>query len=156
MNTARVNRVLLGLALFLVLIQIFQPKRTNPPIVASKTLRAHISIPPAVQTSLTRSCGDCHSNQTVWPWYSRIAPLSWVVIDDVNQGRRKMNFDNWEAQPNAKEANDRLVDICPEIRRNGMPPFSYRLLHRDLRLKSDQISNICAWSDSFHANPLRP
>ena len=156
MNEARVKMVLLGLVTFLILIQIFQPKRTNPLIVPSKTLGARAPIPPLVQKSFMRTCGDCHSNQTVWPWYSRIAPLSWVVIDDVNQGRRHMNFDDWDAQTDAKRANDRLIDVCQEIRKKGMPPFSYRLLRKDLELKPEEAAALCAWSESFRSNPLQP
>ena len=155
MNEARVTKVVLGLALFMILIQILQPKRTNPRTVASRTLGAHVPIPPAVQMSFRRACGDCHSNQTAWPWYSRIAPLSWVVIDDVNQGRRHMNFDDWDAQADSKQANDRLIDICQEIRKKGMPPFSYRLLRKDLELKSEEIAALCAWSESFRSNPMQ-
>lgn len=155
MNKARVTRVALGLLMFLILIQIFQPRRTNPPIVQSKTLGVHVPIPPAVEMSFMRACGDCHTNRTVWPWYSSIAPLSWVVVDDVNQGRRHMNFDDWDAQRDPKQANDRLIDVCQEIRKKGMPPFSYRLLRKNLQLKSDEIAALCAWSESFRSNPLQ-
>ena len=97
MNMARVKKVLVALVAFLVVIQIFQPARTNPPAVPSRSLTAHVRVPEDVYSSLIRSCGDCHSNQTRWPWYSRVAPLSWVITDDVNEGRRHMNFEDWEA-----------------------------------------------------------
>ena len=106
MNWFRVKMVLLALAAFLVAIQFFQPQRTNPPTVPSRQVWAHVQVPPEAQNVLKRACSDCHSNQTVWPWYSRVAPISWVVVDDVNAGRRHVNFDDWEAQVSAKEAND--------------------------------------------------
>jgi hypothetical protein len=101
-----------------------------------------------------RSCGDCHSSQTHWPWYSHVAPLSWVITDDVNAGRRHMNFDDWEALVDPKVANDRLVDICEEVRQKGMPPFSYRMVHKGLQLKTQEIGSLCAWSQPFQANPV--
>lgn len=156
MNKARVKMVLVALVAFLVVIQVFQPRRTNPRVAPSRSLRAHLSVPDDVLAALVRSCGDCHTNQTRWPWYSQIAPLSWVITDDVNEGRRHMNFEDWEAQPDPKEANDRLVDICQEIKKNGMPPFSYRLLHRDLQLKSQEIAAICRWSQSFQTSSMQP
>lgn len=152
MNKARVKAVLAALTAFLIVIQIFQPARTNPLVVPDKSLAAHARVPENVYASLLRSCGDCHSNQTRWPWYSHVAPLSWVITDDVNEGRRHMNLQDWEAQPDPKQANDRLMDICPEIQKKGMPPFSYRLAHDANRLNPSEIEAICSWSDSFRGN----
>ena len=152
MNMARVKLVVSALVMFLVAIQLVQPKRTNPPVVPSKSLAAHVQIPPEVQATLRRACGNCHSNQTVWPWYSLVAPLSWVITDDVNQGRRHMNFDDWEAQESAKQANDHLTDICKEIQTKGMPPFSYRITHRASRLQPQEIIAVCSWSQPFGVN----
>jgi heme-binding protein len=149
MNKRRVKIVLVAMIVFLVVIQILQPARTNPYAVPTKSLAAHVRIPGDVYSSLLRSCGDCHSNETVWPWYSHVAPLSWVVVDDVNEGRRHMNFGDWEALQDPKQANDRLIDICEEIQRKGMPPFSYRLIRGDKRLIPQEIDSICSWSQSF-------
>jgi hypothetical protein len=154
MNKARVKKVLVALVVFLVVIQIFQPRRTNPPAVSSRSLTAHVHVPEDVYSALNHSCGDCHSTQTHWPWYSHVAPLSWVITDDVNEGRRHMNFEDWEAQEDPKQANDRLIDICEEIKKQGMPPFSYRLVHKDIRLKPQEIASICSWSQSFRTNSV--
>jgi hypothetical protein len=153
MNKARVKKVLVALIAFLVVIQIFQPRRTNPPAVPSRSLTAHVHVPEEVYASLFHSCGDCHSNQTHWPWYGSVAPLSWVITDDVNEGRRHMNFEDWEAQQDLKQENDRLIDICEEIKKQGMPPFSYRMVHKDIQLKPQEIASICSWSQAFRANP---
>jgi len=150
-NKARVKRVLFALIIFLITIQIFQPKRTNFPAVPSRSLAAHVPIPEDVHSALMRACGDCHSDETIWPWYSHIAPLSWVITDDVNQGRRHMNFEDWEAFASSKEGNDRIAGICKEIKERGMPPFSYRLFHEDMRLKPQEIASICVWSQAFPA-----
>jgi hypothetical protein len=155
MNMARVRIAVVVLVVFLVLIQIFQPARTNHQAAPSSSLAAHVQVPGEVYSALLRSCGDCHSNRTQWPWYSHIAPLSWVITDDVNEGRRHMNLENWDLQKDPKQANDRLVDICQEIKMKGMPPFSYRLLHDANELKPNEIASICRWSDSFRAKPDR-
>ena len=154
MNMARVKKVLIALVVFLVVIQIFQPARSNPIAVPSRSLIAHVRVPEDVYSALIRSCGDCHSNQTRWPWYSRVAPLSWVITDDVNEGRRHMNFDDWEAAEDPKQATDRLVGICEEITKKGMPPFSYRLVHAGTQLKTQEIASICSWSQRFRTNPV--
>ncbi len=153
MNRARVKKVLVALIVFLISIQIFQPRRTNPPALPSRSLAAHVHVPEDVYSALMRSCGDCHTNQTHWPWYSHVAPLSWVITDDVNEGRRHMNFEDWEAPESPQQANDRLVGMCEEVKKKGMPPYSYRIVHEDLRLKPKEIASLCAWSQSFRANP---
>ncbi len=153
MNKARVKMVLLALVVFLIGIQFFQPERTNPPVIPSRALSSHVAIPKNVQASLMRSCGDCHSDQTTWPWYSHVAPVSWMVVDDVNQGRRHMNFQDWEAQPSPKQANDVLADVCKEIRQNAMPPFTYRIAHKNVKLTQPESDAICAWSQTFGAAP---
>jgi hypothetical protein len=153
MNIARVKIAFLALAAFLVAIQIVQPKRLNPPVVPSRSLASHEKVPGEVQTILNRACGDCHSNETSWPWYSHLAPLSWVITDDVNQGRRHMNFQDWDAQTSPREAHDHILDICTEVQQKGMPPFSYRLVHPDSRLNPMEIAAICSWTQSFGAAP---
>ena len=149
MNRARVRNVVLALVAILVAMQVFQPRRTNPPSIPSRSLPAHMVLPENVYSSLMRGCGDCHSNQTRWPWYSRVAPYSWVITDDVNQGRRHLNFEDWEAQESPKRANEELGKICKEIQQKGMPPFSYRLLHRESKLSPEEVASICAWSQTF-------
>jgi hypothetical protein len=153
MNMARVKAALGALVIFLIAIEIFQPRRTNPTIVPSRSLESHVNVPPEVLSALLHSCGDCHSNQTRWPWYSRVAPFSWVIVDDVNEGRRHMNFDDWESLEGPQTANDRLTGICKEIQEKGMPPYSYRLAHGDLRLNPQEITSICAWSQTFRTGP---
>jgi hypothetical protein len=115
MNMGRVKIVLGVLAGLLVAAQLVQPKRTNPSVVASRGLEAHVPVPAQVSSILKRSCYDCHSSVTVWPWYSHVAPVSWLLVDDVNQGRSHINFQDWEAQENAEEANEHLRTICKEV-----------------------------------------
>ncbi len=81
----------IGLALLVVFIgiQFVQKEHTNPPI------QSELAAPDGVQTILRRSCYDCHSNETRWPWYSRIAPVSWYTVGHVNHARSDMNFSEW-------------------------------------------------------------
>jgi hypothetical protein len=155
MNKARVKKVVLALAAFLIVIQFTQPQRTNPPVIPAKALSAHVAIPDGVQSTLMRACGDCHSNGTVWPWYSHIAPLSWMIVDDVNQGRRNMNFQDWDAQESPKKATDHLIDICKEAREKGMPPFTYRITHKNARISPQEMDALCSWSQSFGSTAER-
>src|ERR1700682_3776420 len=127
MNMVRVKRIALALVVVFLLAQFVQPKRTNPPVVPSRSLEAHVQVPHDVLPILKRSCGDCHSSETVWPWYSHVAPVSWLVADDVNTARSHINFQDWEAQVNASEGKEHLGLICKEIRDGSMPPRNYRI-----------------------------
>lgn len=147
MDTAKLKRLLVGLAMLFVIAQIVQPKRTNPPVIPSRTLQAHIDVPQPVQAILSRACNDCHSNLTVWPRYSHVAPISWVVIDDVNEARRHMNFSDWEQQ-NPKQQSDSLKAMCKDVRDVKMPLVSYRLLHPNARLSQTDIDTLCSWTET--------
>jgi Haem-binding domain len=151
MNMARAKILVTALVALFLIAQFVQPARTNPPVIPSRSLQAHVPVPPNVMPILNRSCGDCHSSATVWPWYSHFAPVSWLVVDDVNTGRRHVNFQDWEAQENPKEAAEHLSLICKEVREKGMPPFSYRLMHNDSRLSQQDIDTLCSWSQAVGA-----
>ena len=149
MNKVPVKRFIPGLILVFVLIQLIRPSRTNPPVIPSRSLEAHVQVPTAVQTVLQRSCYDCHSNATVWPWYSNVAPVSWYVIRDVNVARGHINFQDFEAQANPAEAKEHLGLICKLVQRGSMPPADYRLMHKGTDLSPSEISSVCAWSHTF-------
>jgi hypothetical protein len=155
MNMARLKILVTALVALFLIAQFVQPARTNPPVIPSRSLQAHVPVPPNVMPILNRSCGDCHSSATVWPWYSHFAPVSWLVVDDVNTGRKHINFQDWEAQESPKEAAEHLSLICKEVREKGMPPFSYRLMHNDSRLSPQDIDALCSWSQAVGA-PLEP
>ncbi len=153
MNWPRVKIAVIAVAAFFIVIQLIQPKETNPPVIASRSISTHVKVPGDIKAILFRACGDCHSNQTVWPWYGHVAPISWVVVDDVNEGRRKLNFDDWETLQSSKQATDLLSGICKEVEQKGMPPFSYRIVHRQSGMNKQETATICSWANSFGPNP---
>lgn len=96
---------------------------------------------------MDRSCNDCHSNQTRWPWYSNIAPVSWFVINHVNVGRREMNFSDW-AQYDADDQQGFLKKICREVKDRAMPLPSYLRLHGEAKLSSEDVKALCDWAST--------
>src|SRR4051812_28292081 len=91
------RRLLILLLVAFIGIQFVRPDRTNPPAAPAASLAT--AAPPAIRTVLDRSCGDCHSNQTRWPWYSNVAPMSWMVASHVHDGREHFNYSEWTAYP---------------------------------------------------------
>jgi hypothetical protein len=140
------TKVILGIIVVFVLIQAIRPSRTNPPVITSRALQAHVDVPPEVLSVLKRSCYDCHSNSSVWPWYSNIAPVSWYVIRDVNVGRSHVNFQDWEAQINEQEGKEHLGLVCKLVREGKMPPADYRTMHKGTDVTPEETAAICAWS----------
>jgi len=146
-----VRGAILGFCVLIVAIQFIRPARTNPPVIQANTLEAKVSVPPAVERILTAACNDCHSNQTRWPWYSGVAPVSWFVIDHVNSGRRRLNFSEGllpKDQVRIRPSRRKRPSACSEVRTGDMPLFSYRLIHRDSRLTPEDVQTFCQWADA--------
>src|SRR5215472_9764406 len=89
------TRTLIVVLIALIGAQFVRVDRTNPPSKPGASLLALSSTPPHVRAILDRSCRDCHSNDTRWPWYSRVAPISWVLLQHVNAGRDRLNYSEW-------------------------------------------------------------
>ena len=126
----------------LVVLQLIQPERTNPPADARSSMEAALQPPSPVATSLRRACGDCHSNQTRWPWYSRISPVSWLIAKDVREGRAHLNLSAWNR---SGEEQEDAGELCAKIRAGSMPPRSYLWLHPGAKLSADEVAAICAF-----------
>lgn len=108
-------------------------------------LEAGTSVPASTAHLLRTACFDCHSNETVWPWYSRVFPASWLVRHDVEAGRRQLNFSTW-SEYNVFDRADLLDAACEHVRSGTMPLRPYRWLHPDARLSEAQIETLCAWT----------
>ena len=100
---------------------------------------------PKVRAVLDRSCGDCHSDYTRWPWYSRTAPVSWILYRDVNRGRAKLDFSQWQEKPATPNAR---MEICDTVTDGDMPLRGYTLLHPDAKLSQEEVELICNWAES--------
>ena len=136
---------LLAVAALLVVIQFFPPERTNPPSDPAASFEAVVKPPAQVAAIVARACQNCHSHRTVWPWYSRVAPASWLVVDDVVEARRKMNFSAW-ARMSPERAQEELGDMCREVKAGEMPLWQYRLLHPEAKLSAADVAAVCTIS----------
>jgi Haem-binding domain len=139
--------VVIVLALAAVGIQFVRPARTNPTIDQSQTLEAHTQMTPEVAKIFERSCNDCHSNKTAWPWYSNVAPVSWWLIDHVNHGRSHLNYSEWGKLKPA-DRNKSLQEICDEVADGNMPLPSYLPMHPQARLSEQDKKVLCDWTEA--------
>lgn len=145
--TKWLKRIGIAAVALLVVIQVYRPARTNPTVDPEKDIHRMLDMQPAVANLLNRACNDCHSNRTNWPWYSRVAPVSWLVVSDVERGRTAVNFSEW-GRYSAKEQQKHLKEICNEVTEGEMPALQYTLIHREARLTGDERSAVCRWTNS--------
>jgi len=124
-----------------IAIQFVPVNRTNPPVQGDLGASAE------VVSVLRRACYDCHSNETVWPWYSRVAPVSWVIARDVHEGRAALNFSSWNRLSTKKQA-EAIHESWKEVAEGEMPTWLYLALHPEARLSSADQSVLRAWSAS--------
>ena len=137
-----------AVVLLLAAVQFVQPDRANPPANPSSTFEAVAKPSPQVAGLVRRACYDCHSHNTVWPWYSYIAPVSWLVADDVIEGRRNLNFSRWDFL-SPEMSRTRLKEACEEVREGAMPLWNYRLMHPEARLSEEDIRILCEASSQI-------
>ena len=130
------------LTIALVVIQFVPVDRTNPPVETEVPATAE------VRAVLRRACYDCHSNETVWPWYSRIAPVSWLVARDVHEGREELNFSTWN-RLTTKEQIKALHESWETVEEGEMPLWFYLPTHSEARLSAQDRSVLRAWSLSM-------
>lgn len=133
-----------GVALVLVFAaaQLIRPARTNPQTDPAHTLRAHAGSTAQLADVFDRSCRDCHSNDTEWRWYSRVAPASWLMVQGVAEGRKVMNFSEWGTYP--PSAQRALLAASCDDARQGRMPGPYTWLRPETRLSAQDIDVICA------------
>jgi len=123
----------------LIAIQFIPASRTNPPVTAV------LDAPMEVISVFKKSCYDCHSHETEWPWYSNIAPLSWLVSSDVDGGRSHLNFSEWE-KLSRKDKVKMKEEIWEEIEKEKMPLWQYIILHPEANLTQKDKNLIRGWA----------
>lgn len=144
------------LAVAFIGIQFYRPDFTNPPVVENENMFAVNQVPENVKTILKRSCADCHSNETVYPWYSQVAPSSWFLADHIEEGRNELNFSKWNTYETRRK-DHKLDELCEQVESKEMPLPSYLWIHWDAKLSEEEIKTLCDWSKAerqkFSAEP---
>jgi hypothetical protein len=142
------KRILLVVIVLLVVIQFIPNKLpqaaegNKDDIMVSGQLKSDIA------NIIKTSCYDCHSNHTHFPWYSRVAPVSWLIASDVKEGRRKLNFSEWGSYDKRHKIT-KLGNIKEQVKGNEMPLFIYTVIHVKAKLNDSQKDMIIKWTNDF-------
>ena len=127
------------MAVILIAIQFIPVNKTNPPVTAE------LNAPAEIMSVFKKSCYDCHSNETEWPWYSFVAPVSWIVSGDVKDGRLHLNFSKW-GNFSRKDIVKMKEEIWEEIERGKMPLGKYIFMHPEAELDQKETDLIKEWA----------
>ena len=137
------KKIVYGFLIFLILIQFIPLDRSNPPVTEE------IHIPGNLKPIIQKACYDCHSNETRWPWYAYVAPISFLIVKHVQDGREEVNFSTWDKYDLDKKL-DILEEIEEKVRKDKMPLKQYVWIHKDARLTPQEKEDIIRWARNYH------
>ena len=130
---------------FLLIAQVITIQHTNP------ALKGDLAAPPQIKSLLRRACYDCHSNETRWPWYTYVAPVSWLIEHDVERGRQELNFSEWGSYYLATRRR-KLQWMDRALREENMPSWTYRILHPGTGLTERDLLVLEQWIEAEISN----
>lgn len=143
----RIGWILLAFVVVAIVIQFFRPGIAPLPVNRSHTMQSWMYVPANVDLMIRRACYDCHSNETKWPWYARIAPVSWWVKRDVSEGRQELNFSEFATYSKVRKTRE-LQAAFEEVRTGDMPLRTYLAMHKNAQLSEADKKAFCAWARS--------
>lgn len=143
-----VKKVLIGVVIVLVVIQFFHPEKNVATGVQANSIAAVFTTPEEVQIIFATSCNDCHSNNTTYPWYNNIQPVAWWLNHHVNEGKEKLNFDEF-ASYSPRRQYHKLEEAEEMLNENEMPLSSYIFIHRDAVLSAQQKQVLVDWTKNI-------
>ncbi|MEN8248772.1 MAG: heme-binding domain-containing protein [Bacteroidota bacterium] len=142
------KKVLLGLLVILILIQLIPANLPEVSDTNPDDILLNNEVPEEIATILKTSCYDCHSNETVYPWYSYVVPVSFLVSRDTEVGRKHINFSEWQSMSKADKA-EALDESAEEVDEGNMPMPIYPLTHPNARLSANKRKAFVAWAEEF-------
>lgn len=148
LTSKNVFRIFLALVLLLLVAQVIPVPRSNPPVETEP------EFPAEVRVILEKACYDCHSHATTWPWYSRVAPMSWLMAWDVMEGREHLNFSLWNRLSPKQQAH-KWRESAELVEEGEMPPWIYLPTHPEARLSPKEVQLLLQWFKQ-QANVLAP
>lgn len=142
------SKILIVLVLLLIIIQFFTIDKTNPPTDPQKDFITITNPPVEFALMIKNSCYDCHSNQTKYPWYSNVAPVSWLLKNHIDDGRKHLNFSIW-GEYDLKRQDHKLEECIDMVNSEEMPMKTYVLMHSEATLNDTQRNELVKWLKSI-------
>ena len=142
------RKVLFALLIALIIIQFIHPAKNISKSVQPNNITKSFSVPADVKTILDKACMDCHSNNTRYPWYSKIQPVDWWMTHHIDEGKRGLNFDEYTNR-SLRFQFHKMEDIEEQLKEGEMPINSYTWIHKDAILTAQEKSTLINWSEEI-------
>ncbi len=136
--------------LVFIIAQFFHPKKNNSAITTND-ISTKYPVPENIHAILSTACNDCHSNNTTYPWYSNIQPVAWWLNDHVEEGKMKLNFNEFTTYRLYKQYH-KLEELIEEVEEDEMPLSSYTLIHRNADLNDEQKTALINWAKGIRTS----
>jgi hypothetical protein len=150
---AKKKFIYIGLLVIFVIMQFFQIDKTLPESIPANDFFAVTNATGPMADMLKSACYDCHSNQTSFPWYSNVAPVSWWLNGHIHNGREHLNLSEWGTLED-KDRVDALEEMQEEVELKHMPVFVYTFTHSEARLSGDDRVALVTWLGGIAAGPI--
>jgi hypothetical protein len=144
------KKILLTLLALFVIIQFIRPSRNLSAEMSTNDISRHFTVPDTVKNILSRSCNDCHSNNTIYPWYTNIQPIGWWMQNHVNVGKEGLNFSEF-ASYTPKRQLKKLEELIELVKKGAMPLNSYLWIHTDSKLNQQEKELLIKWAESLQS-----
>lgn len=145
-----IKKILLFLLAALLVIQFIHPKRNRSEGEQPYRVASAYDVPAPVQEILDKACNDCHSNNTRYPWYTKLQPFDWWITDHINKGKKDLNLDEFTNR-NLRYQYHKLEEIAELVKESGMPLDSYTWIHKDAKLTETEKTTLISWADGLRA-----
>lgn len=149
------KRILLVLLVIFIGIQFIRPARNKSAQALSTDFAKVFVVPENIQSALQTACYDCHSNNTVYPWYSNVQPIAWWMANHIKEGKSRLNFSEFGNYAGRKQIS-KLKEIANQIEDDEMPLTSYKIIHRNTGFSKEKKEIIINWmnktADSLSTN----
>ncbi len=142
-----IKKILVFLLIVLIIMQVFRPKKNITTAAPVSNIATVYTTPEDVKQLLKVSCNDCHSNNTIYPWYAEVQPVAWWLSNHVKEGKGEVNFDEF-ATYSLRRQYRKFEEIIKEVKEDEMPLNSYTWLHKDAILNADQKQKIITWAEA--------
>lgn len=146
----KLNKKNVGWTMLIIFLamQVFSIDKTNPEVDKTLDFFSTVDVPNDVKTLLVNACMDCHSDETNYPWYTNIEPVSWFVKGHIKEGRRRLNFSKWQAYDSPRKSHK--IDECIEaIEEKWMPMSSYKWMHSSARISDPERKRLVVFFESL-------
>lgn len=142
------KKIFLSLVALLIIIQFIRPTKNRSSQISANDISKHYTVPPNVDAILKRSCNDCHTNNTVYPWYTNIQPVGWWMQHHVNEGKSHLNFSEFASYA-PKRQHHKLEETIEMVKEGEMPLNSYLWIHDNAELSNEDKATLLNWAETL-------